>query len=206
MGSPTGPVTLTIEQVDELNKKLSTLRHDINGDLALVVASAVALIAVAAVSAALATRSSERGGPASPEPAVPSVAAVEPSAVTVGHTPASMERATDAEAPATPSTSEPRGPEPSSRKRHADSASKKRPASAPPEKVAGTGTLAFRIRPWAEIFVDGRSLGITPIAPVDLPAGRHHVLLRNKDIGKERAITTTVPRGETTTLRIDLLE
>jgi len=40
MGSPTGPVTLTIEQVDELNKKLSTLRHDINGDLALVVASA----------------------------------------------------------------------------------------------------------------------------------------------------------------------
>ena len=40
MGSPTGPVTLTIEQVVELNKKLSTLRHDINGDLALVVASA----------------------------------------------------------------------------------------------------------------------------------------------------------------------
>ena len=40
MGSPTGPVTLTVEQIDELNKKLSTLRHDINGDLALVVASA----------------------------------------------------------------------------------------------------------------------------------------------------------------------
>ena len=40
MGSPSGPVTLTIEQIDELNKKLSTLRHDINGDLALVVASA----------------------------------------------------------------------------------------------------------------------------------------------------------------------
>ena len=40
MGSPTGPVTLTIEQIDDLNKKLSTLRHDINGDLALVVASA----------------------------------------------------------------------------------------------------------------------------------------------------------------------
>jgi hypothetical protein len=40
MGLPTGLVTLTPEQVDELNKKLSTLRHDINGDLALVVASA----------------------------------------------------------------------------------------------------------------------------------------------------------------------
>ena len=40
MGSPTGPITLTVEQIAELNKKLSTLRHDINGDLALVVASA----------------------------------------------------------------------------------------------------------------------------------------------------------------------
>jgi hypothetical protein len=40
MASPTGPVTLTVEQIGELNKKLSTLRHDINGDLALVVASA----------------------------------------------------------------------------------------------------------------------------------------------------------------------
>ena len=40
MGSACGPVTLSVEQVNELNKKLATLRHDINGDLALVVASA----------------------------------------------------------------------------------------------------------------------------------------------------------------------
>ena len=31
---------MTVEQISELNKRLSTLRHDINGDLALVVASA----------------------------------------------------------------------------------------------------------------------------------------------------------------------
>jgi hypothetical protein len=40
MASPSGPVTLTIEQIEDLKKKLSTLRHDVNGDLALVVASA----------------------------------------------------------------------------------------------------------------------------------------------------------------------
>jgi hypothetical protein len=40
MGLPEQPVTLTVEQIAELNRKLSTLRHDINGDLALVVAAA----------------------------------------------------------------------------------------------------------------------------------------------------------------------
>ena len=40
MALPTEPVTLTVEQIEALNKKLSTLRHDVNGDLALVVASA----------------------------------------------------------------------------------------------------------------------------------------------------------------------
>ena len=37
---PNQPVTLSVEQVVELNKKLSVMRHDINGDLALIVAAA----------------------------------------------------------------------------------------------------------------------------------------------------------------------
>ena len=40
MALPTEPVTLSVQQIEELNRKLSTLRHDINGDLALVVAAA----------------------------------------------------------------------------------------------------------------------------------------------------------------------
>jgi hypothetical protein len=40
MTLPEQPVTLTVEQIAELNQKLSHLRHDINGDLALVVAAA----------------------------------------------------------------------------------------------------------------------------------------------------------------------
>ena len=39
MGLPTNPVTLSAAQVEELNKHLSTMRHDINGDLALIVAA-----------------------------------------------------------------------------------------------------------------------------------------------------------------------
>jgi hypothetical protein len=40
MGMPEGPVTLTVQQVEELNKKLSTLRHDVNNHLSLIVAAA----------------------------------------------------------------------------------------------------------------------------------------------------------------------
>jgi hypothetical protein len=40
MALPSEPVTLSVQQVEELNRSLATLRHDVNGDLALVVASA----------------------------------------------------------------------------------------------------------------------------------------------------------------------
>lgn len=39
MGSPSQPVTLTAEQISELNRRLSAMRHDINGSLSLIVAA-----------------------------------------------------------------------------------------------------------------------------------------------------------------------
>src|SRR5436190_9807868 len=39
MGSPTTPLTLTVEQMEELHKKLSTVRHDVNNHLSLIVAA-----------------------------------------------------------------------------------------------------------------------------------------------------------------------
>ena len=39
MGLANGPVTLTAEQIDEFNKKLSKMRHDINNNLALITAA-----------------------------------------------------------------------------------------------------------------------------------------------------------------------
>jgi hypothetical protein len=39
MGLPSQPVTLSVEQVDELNKKLSKLRHDVNNNLSLMIAA-----------------------------------------------------------------------------------------------------------------------------------------------------------------------
>jgi hypothetical protein len=39
MGFPIHPVTLSAEQIDELNRKLSTMRHDINNNLSLIIAA-----------------------------------------------------------------------------------------------------------------------------------------------------------------------
>ena len=39
MPLPNQPVTLTVEQVTELNRKLSNLRHDINNQLSLIMAA-----------------------------------------------------------------------------------------------------------------------------------------------------------------------
>jgi hypothetical protein len=39
MGLPNEPVTLSVEQLDELNRKLATMRHDINNNLSLIVAA-----------------------------------------------------------------------------------------------------------------------------------------------------------------------
>jgi hypothetical protein len=48
MALPTEPVSLSVQQIEELTRKLSNLRHDINGDLALVVAAAESLAALPA--------------------------------------------------------------------------------------------------------------------------------------------------------------
>ena len=39
MGLPTEPVTLSVEQINALNQKLSTMRHDINNHLSLILAA-----------------------------------------------------------------------------------------------------------------------------------------------------------------------
>ena len=39
MGLPQQPVTLTVEQIDDLDEKVCTLRHDINNNLTLIIAA-----------------------------------------------------------------------------------------------------------------------------------------------------------------------
>jgi len=58
-----------------------------------------------------------------------------------------------------------------------------RVAIAPP-----TGTLSVNAAPWAEVFVDGRSVGVTPLGALSLPIGSHEVVWRHPQLGERRRI------------------
>lgn len=68
---------------------------------------------------------------------------------------------------------------------------------------AGTGQLQVRVRPWADVTVDGSIMGTTPLKPLDLAAGVHQVLLVHPDYAPLPR-TVTIRAGETTKLDVNL--
>lgn len=45
------------------------------------------------------------------------------------------------------------------------------------------GTLALAIKPWGEVYVDGKSRGVTPpVKQLKLPPGKHEIEIRNADL------------------------
>jgi serine/threonine-protein kinase len=77
---------------------------------------------------------------------------------------------------------------------------------APPVPATTTpaaGQLQIAVRPWAEVFLDGRLLGTTPLDRIQLAAGQHVLKLRHPAFESlER--TVSVKSGETTKLVVDL--
>lgn len=66
------------------------------------------------------------------------------------------------------------------------------------------GRLTITAFPWAEVEVDGKKVGNTPIRNLSLRPGRHKVVLRNPQSGKSVQRRVTVQSGKSATLRIDL--
>ena len=52
------------------------------------------------------------------------------------------------------------------------------------------GTLSVNALPWAEVWVDGRSSGTTPLANLAVPIGSHDILLRHPQLGERRRTVT----------------
>lgn len=82
------------------------------------------------------------------------------------------------------------------------------PTSAPSApnagEASGPGTLQVVVLPWADVSVDGKPMGTTPIAPIQLPPGPHSVALRNAELGASRSFSVVIKPGQPTLLRIDL--
>ncbi|MGH9163804.1 MAG: PEGA domain-containing protein [Vicinamibacteraceae bacterium] len=64
------------------------------------------------------------------------------------------------------------------------------------------GRLRANATPWAEVFVDGRSLGETPIGQATLPLGRYELVFRHPTLG-ERRVSVTVRADEPAVATVD---
>jgi serine/threonine-protein kinase len=67
-----------------------------------------------------------------------------------------------------------------------------------------TGKLRVLAKPWADVTVDGRPAGQTPMAPLELAEGQHDVLLRNSELNAERRESVVVVPGQSQTLSVEL--
>ena len=48
------------------------------------------------------------------------------------------------------------------------------------------GRLNVNATPWAEVWIDNRALGETPLANVEVPLGEHELVFRHPDLGERR--------------------
>jgi hypothetical protein len=65
------------------------------------------------------------------------------------------------------------------------------------------GYLQVVVQPWADVFVDGRLVGQTPLQKVRIPVGRHSVTLRHPQLG-EKTAEIDIKLEETTLLRMEM--
>jgi eukaryotic-like serine/threonine-protein kinase len=94
-------------------------------------------------------------------------------------------------APPEPAPTEPPPPEPAQQPTHL--------------KRTRTGHVTVRAHPWAEVFLSGKSLGTTPLAPIRVPAGRQVFVLKNGKLGVERKVSVLVPVGGQVLIKENLL-
>lgn len=70
----------------------------------------------------------------------------------------------------------------------------------PAPKKAATALVLLAISPWGEVFVDGKSMGVSPpLAELELSQGRHRIVVRNSDF---KAYDEEIELGSNQTLRI----
>jgi len=80
------------------------------------------------------------------------------------------------------------------------------PGPAPAPAAGGSmGFLRINSRPWAQVFVDGRFLGNTPLLNAPVPAGKHKIKLTNPDLRMSKSFTLQVQAGKPTTKLVELM-
>ena len=65
------------------------------------------------------------------------------------------------------------------------------------------GTIAINATPWANVTLDGKELGETPVGNTSVPIGTHEVIFRHPQLGEQR-LTATVTANTPARLSVDM--
>ena len=65
------------------------------------------------------------------------------------------------------------------------------------------GTIAINATPWANVTLDGKELGETPVGNTSVPIGTHEVIFRHPQLGEQR-FTATVTANTPARLSVDM--
>jgi hypothetical protein len=63
------------------------------------------------------------------------------------------------------------------------------------------GMLFVNASPWAEMFLDGRSIGTTPLGSIVVPVGNHELVARHPQLGEKRR---SIVVGAQTPVRVSI--
>jgi hypothetical protein len=99
-------------------------------------------------------------------------------------------------APSVPASSAPSVPESAEPRPAAEAPGQHvtRSATAPVSAAAANATLMFAISPWGEVYVDGKSMGVSPpLATLQLEAGKHRLEIRNQAFAPYRDTVNLMP-------------
>ena len=67
-----------------------------------------------------------------------------------------------------------------------------------------TGWLRLAVAPWAQVAIDGKPMGLTPLPRIGLLEGVHRLRLENPDIGRFHEATVRIEAGREATVKVDL--
>lgn len=65
------------------------------------------------------------------------------------------------------------------------------------------GLVRVLVQPWADVWIDGKEIGRTPVENIPVPIGTHDVVLRHPELGEQRH-RVTVSVNELSRLDVDL--
>ncbi|HSI04199.1 MAG: serine/threonine-protein kinase [Myxococcota bacterium] len=86
--------------------------------------------------------------------------------------------------------------------RHAVKGRTPRPRTVAVDKAPGS--ISVRVQPWADVLLDGKAVGTTPLQPISTSAGRHELTLVNAKLKQTKVLHVDVQPGKTVAVEVNL--